>query len=159
MLVFPVFSVSFWVFYSLAGLSDFLDGIIARILKAESKIGAILDSIADLVFFVIIAFLLLSKVSLPLWMIISISSIALIRIVAYLIGFIKYKSFISIHTYLNKLTGLCLFLSPILFYFWGLEITGIVLISIAAVSSLEEMLIDITSKQVDLDRKGLFIKN
>jgi len=158
MLVFPVFSVSFWVFYSLAGLSDFLDGIIARILKAESKIGAILDSIADLVFFVIIAFLLLSKVSLPLWMIISISAIALIRIIAYLIGFIKYKGFISIHTYLNKFIGLCLFLSPILFYFWGLGITGIVLISIAAVSSLEEMLIDITSKQVELDRKGLFIK-
>ncbi len=158
LLIFPLFSIEFWIFYSLAGLSDFTDGIVARKLGIESKTGALLDSVADIVFFIIIAFLLLSKITLPLWIIISIIVIALIRILAYFIAFYKFHSFISIHTYLNKLTGLCLFFSPLMFYLWNLEVSGIILVSVAYISSLEELLIEICSKEEKRDCKGLFIK-
>ena len=40
----------FWTLYVLCGLSDMVDGWLARRLHAESKTGSILDSIADLVF-------------------------------------------------------------------------------------------------------------
>jgi CDP-diacylglycerol--glycerol-3-phosphate 3-phosphatidyltransferase len=158
MLLFPAFSIGFWILYSLSGLSDFIDGIVARKLEIESKTGAILDSISDMVFFIVLIYFLLSKVSLPVWLIISIASIAFVRLLAYLISLIKFRCFVSLHTYLNKLTGLLLFFSPLMFYFWGLQVTGIILVSIASVSSLEEMLIDIFSNEINRDRKSLFIK-
>lgn len=158
MLLFPLFSIGFWVFYLLSGLSDVLDGLIARKFGTESKRGAILDSVADIVFFLIIGYLLLSSISLPLWLVICILIIALIRLAAYLISFIKFHSFVSIHTYLNKITGFSLFLTPLLYYFCGLEITGIILVIIAFISSIEELIIDILSKVAKRDCKGLFIK-
>lgn len=155
LLIFPVFSVGFWILYSLCGLSDFLDGMVARRLGIENKTGAILDSVADMVFFIVISIFLLSNVSLPIWLIISIVTIASIRIAAYVISFIKFHVFVFIHTYLNKLTGFCIFFAPVVFYFWGLEVTGIILVSIASFSSLEEMFIEIFSNEIKRDCKGL----
>ena len=40
----------FWSLYVLGGLSDIIDGWLARKLHAETKAGAILDSVSDIVF-------------------------------------------------------------------------------------------------------------
>ena len=40
----------FWILYVLCGLSDMADGWLARKLHAETKTGATLDSVADIVF-------------------------------------------------------------------------------------------------------------
>ena len=40
----------FWTLYVLCGLSDISDGWLARKLHAESKTGAALDSVSDLLF-------------------------------------------------------------------------------------------------------------
>ena len=50
MLVVPPFSVLFWIFYLSGGLTDILDGFLARKLHLESAFGARLDSIADFAF-------------------------------------------------------------------------------------------------------------
>jgi CDP-diacylglycerol--glycerol-3-phosphate 3-phosphatidyltransferase len=156
--LFPVFSIPFWIFYALSGLSDVLDGFLARKLSTQSKKGALLDSLSDLVFFTVLAILLLAKVSLPPWIWIVASVVALIRITGYLTAFFRFHAFLSLHTYLNKLTGLLLFLSPVLYYCTGLLVTGIVLASVSTLSSLEELILDITMAEADRDRKGLFLK-
>jgi CDP-diacylglycerol--glycerol-3-phosphate 3-phosphatidyltransferase len=40
----------FWVLYALCGISDTVDGRLARKLHTETKSGAVLDSVADIVF-------------------------------------------------------------------------------------------------------------
>ena len=50
MLAVPSFSALFWIFYLDSGLTDILDGFLARKLHLESTFGAKLDSIADFVF-------------------------------------------------------------------------------------------------------------
>ena len=40
----------FWTLYALCGISDMVDGPLARNLQAESKMGAVLDRVADIVF-------------------------------------------------------------------------------------------------------------
>lgn len=40
----------FWVLYALCGISDMIDGWLAIKLHAETKAGAVLDSVADIVF-------------------------------------------------------------------------------------------------------------
>ena len=46
----PVLSPVFYVLYLMAGLSDMVDGIIARKTNSVSEFGSRFDSIADLVF-------------------------------------------------------------------------------------------------------------
>jgi len=51
----PVFIVAFvqewftlaWILFAVAGVSDGLDGFLARVLKQRSKLGAVLDPLAD----------------------------------------------------------------------------------------------------------------
>ena len=47
MLVVSPFSLFFWIFYLSSGLTDIIDGFLARKLHQESSFGAKLDSIAD----------------------------------------------------------------------------------------------------------------
>ena len=61
--------VAFWVIYGFCGVSDTLDGYLARKLHAESKTGAVLDSVADICFVACCAIRLIPAVRIPtcLW--------------------------------------------------------------------------------------------
>ena len=63
----PVFSPAFWIFYIAAGLSDMLDGALARKFNAVSHSGEKLDTAADVVFVAVCLIKLLPAVALPLW--------------------------------------------------------------------------------------------
>ena len=55
----------FWIIYSLCGISDIADGWLARKLHAESKTGAVLDSLADICFVACCAIRLIPVVQIP----------------------------------------------------------------------------------------------
>lgn len=82
--------------------------------------------------------------------------ISIIRVTSIFVAFKKYKTFASIHTWGNKITGMCLFLFPILF----LYINTIVLIYItcvaASISAIEELIIQLTSRNLQLNRQSIF---
>ena len=101
----------FWTLYVLCGLSDMIDGWLARKLQAESKTGSILDSIADLSFVTCCAIKLLPILSIPSWLCIWAGIIVIIKIVNLISSLIIFKKFYFPHTIVNKLTGLLLFLA------------------------------------------------
>ena len=111
LLLFYPASVAFWVIYGLCGISDILDGYLARKLHAESKTGAVLDSVADICFVVCCAIRLISVVQIPTWLWIWAGVIAAIKLVNQVSALIVCKRFCFPHTKANKLTGLLLFLS------------------------------------------------
>lgn len=80
LLFFDVGSVVFWVFYFLCGLSDMLDGYLARRFECESKTGALLDSLADLVFVICCCFKLIPLLVFPKWLWIWAGAIVAIKI-------------------------------------------------------------------------------
>ena len=107
-------NVAGWQFltlYVLCGLSDMIDGWLARKLQAESKTGSVLDSIADLSFVVCCAIQLLPILSIPLWLWIWAGIIVIIKIVNQISSLIIIKKFCFPHTIANKLTGFLLFLT------------------------------------------------
>ena len=107
----------FWILYILCGLSDILDGWLARKIHAESSIGAILDSVADIVFVVCCAIRLLPVLEIPTWLWIWAGVIVFIKIVNQISALVVYKRFCFPHTWANKLTGLLLFLAvPAMFW-------------------------------------------
>ena len=101
----------FWTLYVLCGISDMIDGWLARRLHAESKTGSILDSIADLLFVACCAIQLLPILSITSWIWIWTGIIVIIKIVNQISSLIIIKKFCFPHTIANKLTGFLLFIA------------------------------------------------
>ena len=82
----------FFVIYTLCGLSDVLDGWLARHTGAASDFGARLDSIADLLFYTV----MLVKLMPVLWQLLPgvfwalLGAVLLIRLCAYGVAAVRY---------------------------------------------------------------------
>ncbi|MEA5134541.1 MAG: CDP-alcohol phosphatidyltransferase family protein [Candidatus Fimivivens sp.] len=152
------FSPLFWALYVYCGVSDFLDGLIARSMMQQSELGAKLDSVADVTFFFAVLFSVVSSSTIPSWVLICAIVIMLIRVLAYMIGYKKYRTFSALHTFANKITGGFLFGAPILYYVFGVSTTAIILCILSTFSSCEELLITVLSKDLDRNRKSIFVR-
>lgn len=109
--------VAFWVIYGLCGISDMLDGYLARKLHTESKAGAVLDSVADICFVACCAIKLIPVLQIPTWLWIWAGVIVLIKLVNQISALVVCNRFCFPHTLANKITGLLLFLSvPMTFW-------------------------------------------
>ena len=107
----------FWVLYALCGISDIVDGWLARKLHAETKAGAVLDSVSDIVFVACCAVQLIPVVEIPVWLWTWAGVIVLIKIVNQVSALVVCKRFCFPHTWANKLTGILLFLAvPAVFW-------------------------------------------
>ncbi len=144
LLFFPAFSLYFYITYLLCGFSDMMDGTIARKTNSISKFGSQLDTTADLIFAVVSLFKLLPAIHIPQWLWIWGGMIAVIKINNIIWGYVFQKKFISIHTIMNKVTGLLLFLLPLTISFVELTYTAIVVCSIATFSAIHESFCVIT---------------
>ena len=138
LLFFPAFSLEFYITYLLCGFSDMIDGTIARKTNSTSKFGSQLDTIADLTFVVVSLFKLLSAIHIPQWLWIWGGVIAVIKISNIIWGYASKKLFISLHTIMNKVTGLLLFLLPFTISFVELKYIAIAVCSIATLSAIQE---------------------
>ncbi len=128
--------VAFWVIYGLCGISDMLDGYLARKLNAESNTGAMLDSVADICFVACCAIRLIPVVQIPTWLWIWAASIVTVKLINQVSALIVYRHLIFPHTMANKLTGLLLFLT-VPTVFWSIVPVAIVA-GVATFASVQE---------------------
>ena len=138
LLFFPAFSVAFYILYLFCGFSDMADGTIARKTNSVSRFGSQLDTVADLVFVVVSMIRLLPAIPVPGWLWIWGSIIAVLKIGNILLGYAFQKRFISVHTIMNKVTGLLLFLLPLTISFVEPRYTAIVVCAVATFSAIQE---------------------
>ena len=117
------FTLLFGILYVVCGISDILDGFVARRMKQESELGVKLDSIADIIFISSVSIVLIPIIKIPSYILIWIATVTFIRILSYLIGLKKFCTFTSLHTYANKLTGLLLFITPVFYVIFDFKIT------------------------------------
>jgi len=152
------FSTAFYIIFTLSGLSDLLDGFLARTLKVTSDLGAKLDSIADLIFYAVMLLrifpVLLKRLPYSIW--IAVSVVLIIRISAYIVAAFKYHRFASQHTWLNKASGLSVFLIPYIINLQFAVPVCFILCSIAGLASTEELLIHILNKEYRSEVRSLF---
>lgn len=138
LLFFPAFSLCFYIIYFFCGLSDMLDGTIARKTNAVSEFGSKLDTVADFVFVVVCSIKLLPLVHIPTWLWIWIGVIAVIKTANIAWGFVHMKRFLSVHTVLNKITGFALFLLPLTLTFIEPTYTVLVVCCLATIAAIQE---------------------
>ena len=132
------FSPAFYVFYIAAGLSDMLDGFMARKTDTVSKLGAKLDTIADFVLVVVCLIKLLPVLSIPAWLYAWIGSIAFIKVVNIISGFAVQKKLVAVHSVMNKATGALLFLLPLTIPAVGLKYSAVVVCAAATFAAIQE---------------------
>lgn len=158
LVLFEPLTLTFYAIYIVCGLSDILDGIIARKLAITSEFGAKLDSIADFIMICILMVILYPKINPSRGIIIWVVCICLIRFVSAGVALKKYKKPASLHTYGNKLTGIILFIFPLLVPVISSIAIMVFICIIASLSALEELIIQLTSSQLHLDRRSIFRK-
>ncbi len=144
--------------YAFCGLSDILDGVIARKYGCASALGATLDSIADFVFVAAALFALIPALPWEKWMLVWAGGIALVRLMSLGTGWIKFHTFAFLHTYANKAAGAALYVMPLLVPLWGLAVPAAIACAIASLSAAEELVILVKSASLDRDTPGLFWK-
>lgn len=135
-------TIPFFIVYTIAGITDVLDGTIARLAKIESDIGARLDSIADLLLYsvMLIRIFPLLWAALPGSIWVAVALILSARLLFYLIGILKQKHLPSTHSILNKLTGFMIFTVPYILktaiftpFCWGICL-------ISSIGTLEDLI-------------------
>ena len=138
LLFFPVFSEEFYSIYLLCGFSDMIDGTVARKTNSTGEFGAKIDTAADLAFVTVSLMKILPEIHIPQWLWIWGVVIAIVKIGNITWGYVSEKQFISLHTIMNKVTGLLLFLLPLTLSFVELKYSSIAVCSIATFAAIQE---------------------
>ena len=143
------FSKEFFIIYSICGLSDVFDGLVARLTKTASAFGAKLDSVADLVFYAVMVAKIFPDLIeiLPLGIWYAVTAIVTLRVVSYMTVAIKYRKFASVHTKLNKVTGFAVFMIPYMLQYSVAVPYCITACAISALSTVQEAILHIASNE------------
>lgn len=131
-------SPAFYVLYIVAGISDMVDGPVARRTGTAGDFGAKLDTAADFLFMAVCLYKLLPVLDVPLWLWAWIALIALIKAVNVISGFMVQKRFVTLHTTMNKAAGALLFLLPLTFPYIELIYTSVVVCAMATFAAVQE---------------------
>ena len=138
LLFFDVGSITFWVVYFACGLSDMLDGYLARKLGCESKTGALLDSVADIVFVACCCWQLIPVLAFPKWLWIWAGAIVIIKVINQISALVMYKKCVFPHTIANKVTGGMLFVGVSLTLFLESFVPMIIIAAVATFAAVQE---------------------
>ena len=134
----PVFSPAFYTLYITAGLSDMIDGTVARKTGTASEFGSKLDTAADFVLVIVCLIKLLPAIHIPMWLIIWIIVIAVIKVSSLVSGYIMRKEIVVLHTAMNKVTGILLFILPLTVTVIDLKYSGAFVSAVATFAAIQE---------------------
>ncbi len=133
-------STAYLALYALAGLTDMLDGFLARRLKAESAFGSRLDTVADMAMLAAALYTLWPYLPLEDAALGWLGGVAAVKMVSLAVYGVRWRRLLSHHSLLNKAVGGLLYLYPFtLTQPWKAEaVYG--LLALATVAALEELL-------------------
>ena len=125
--------------YCIAVLPGFFAGIpIARRMNTVSEFGARFDTAADFVFVVVCLIKFLPVISIPAWLYVWIVLIALIKIIIIISGYVVQKKLVAVHSVMNKMTGVLLFILPLTFLIVPLKYLAIPVCAVATFAAVQE---------------------
>lgn len=131
-------SPAFLTIYAIAGVTDMLDGFVARRTNTASDFGAMLDSIADLVFATVSLVRILSTITVPIWLWVWVALIALVKVVNVASGYVVERRLVMPHTIANKAAGLVVYLVPFALPYVGVVTSAIPACAVATFSAIQE---------------------
>ncbi len=109
----PPYETAFYVIYAFCGISDLFDGVIARALHIESRLGGTLDTIGDTLLTWTGCHVVFSNMD-PLYpgLLAAILAVFAVRIIGAVITLCRFRKFAMLHTAGNKIAMIILYLYP-----------------------------------------------
>lgn len=148
-------TMPFFIFYTLAGVTDMVDGTVARLTDSVTDFGSKLDTIADLVLVIVCIIKLFPVLYLESWMYVWIIGIALIKIYNMAYCIFKIKRFVPVHSKANKAVGFLLFALPYSLGSIEWQYSEIVILVVALMASIQEtFIVKALCKRVLTDKNG-----
>lgn len=138
LLFFPVFSLKFYAAYIIAGVSDVLDGAVARKMGTVSEFGSKFDTVTDFIFVAVCLIKMIPVLYMPIWLILWIIVIAVIKAINLISGYVIRNEMVALHTLMNKVTGIMLFMLPLTLTAIDLKFSGTVVSVVATLAALHE---------------------
>ncbi len=138
LLFFPAFSPTFYALYIAAGITDMIDGAVARKTGTVSAFGARLDTAADIVFAAACLIKLLPVLDVPIWLYVWIAVIAFIKAANIAAGYIRQKAFLTVHSVMNRVTGALLFVFPLTLACIDFQYGAAVICAVATAAAVHE---------------------
>ncbi len=133
-----VFSHAFNVLYLVAGVSDIIDGEIARRSCTVSAFGAKFDTFADIVFLVICMVKILPVLKLPGCIWVAVAIISFIKVSNIIVHFCNHHELTALHTRLNKLSGALLFAFPFTLNLIDVKYSAGIVCAVALTAAVQE---------------------
>lgn len=138
LLITDAFSPAFFLTYALAGLTDMLDGYVARKTNSASELGTRLDSIADLVLVIVCLEKLLPVIDVPIWLWAWVAAMAIVKVVNMASGLVVKKRLVMPHTSANRIAGLAAFLVPFAIPLFGIDAPAAIACTVATFAAVQE---------------------
>lgn len=135
----PVFSGGFFAAYLLCGVSDMVDGPIARKTRTASAFGSRFDTVADACFLAASAVKVLPAIVLPIWMWVWIGAIAIVKVAGIARSFRSGVSPLP-HSIPSKVAGLFLFLFVLFLPFFEAWVPAVPVCVAASIAALWDWL-------------------
>lgn len=107
---------AFLAIYAYCGVSDLIDGPIARKTNKTSNVGALLDTIGDVATYVALAKILLAKHLVPSWAVIWYVAAAAGILSGGLVAVVRFRRFFVVHSLFGKIMGFFAFMMPFAYY-------------------------------------------
>jgi phosphatidylglycerophosphate synthase len=149
--------VTFTLVYAILGATDYFDGVAARRLNQKTAFGKVLDSFADLPFYLSTAYFI--------WLLYADYLRPNLTLLYVFFGFLASSLIVSgikcgkpmlMHTFLLKLVAVLVYALVILSYFLNTTIFITVIISIYILGFVESILIFLIYGEVDPDSPFIF---
>jgi CDP-diacylglycerol--glycerol-3-phosphate 3-phosphatidyltransferase len=158
-----VFGILFLTAYAVAGVTDMIDGPIARKFNVASAFGGNLDGIADYIFVAAALITIVPALKLNMLSIWLIAGFAALKILGMIVGYIRFRELMMMHTFLSKTGALLAFAFPIIMFvlieavgFTDTNTAFLFLVAFVYLFLIEEIAINIVMPEPKRDIKGIF---
>ena len=150
------FTAGFLKLFCVAGLTDLLDGPIARATKSVSIRGAKLDTAGDVLTYAAIGKILLVKSKFSKVQLYLIGASILAYTISAIIAYAKFGKFFFVHNILSKALGVGLFLMPFASILDYMNVIVPVVCALFLLASAESVIIQAKSSVADADTLSIF---
>jgi len=153
--VITAMSPAFLVIYVITGITDMIDGPLARKLNAVTPMGANLDGLADVVFALMAVITITPILYFNLLSVALIICVFILKFAGMIVGYVRFRQLTMLHTYANKIGAIALFMFPLFLLVFN-ENTAVVILAIVCFIFLsEETVINSILPEPNRDIKGL----
>ena len=139
-------SVWFIAIYTFCGLTDLIDGPIARKTHSDSAVGGLLDTVGDVVTYVALAKILLTQKLVPTYILLWFIGDAVGILSSGLIALVRHGRLLLCHALFGKIMGGAMFLMPFAARIVDLGLYLILFCVIATLAAVESIAIQIVNR-------------